>query len=114
MNSGEYQSCYENCPDSKPYKPVLFVPAEKSKLADLAKHANNGASNVHALILQLAEAVKEVDDHYQSICGYLPDLKRCDEVKIVIGQISFLIGESLGPSDHVTKRYQERTGNIKI
>ena len=37
------------------------------------------------------------------------EVRNSDEVKIVVGQLSYLIGESLGASEAVTSRFAAKT-----
>ena len=69
------------------------------ELKKLAIESYNGACNVKALIDRLSEATKEMGQH---------EIRASDEVKVIVGQISFLIGESLGPSDDAMVRIETR------
>lgn len=75
---------------------------ECPRLADLAQHAMNGACNPYALIHALADALVEINPH---------EVKEHPAVRIVVGQISYLLGETLGPSDTAIKEYQQWTQN---
>jgi hypothetical protein len=69
------------------------------KLTDLARACWNGACNPSGLIHALPEAIQ----------GEEPgSLRNCLELKIVIGQISFLLGESLGPSQEACSAYRKQ------
>ena len=59
------------------------------KLRNLADACANGACNVGGLLRSLSEAAAEIP-HGQA--------RDSVELKIIIGQISYLIGESLGPT----------------
>jgi len=60
------------------------------KLHELAKHCWNGACNPPGIIRSLGEAMSEIKDG---------NYKGNIDLKIIIGQLSYLCGESLGPSD---------------
>ena len=72
----------------------------KDKLHDLAHHCNNGACNVQGLLRGLALALFPDTQALGSIHQECADGKAKDSValKIILGQLSFLIGESLGPT----------------
>lgn len=63
--------------------------SEKSKLMELATACNAGACNPHGIINSLGKCINEVPFGQ---CG------QSVELKIIIGQIAYLIGESAGPS----------------
>lgn len=67
------------------------------KLTELAAACDNGACNVYAILRSLGEALDETT----------PSKIRDDaRIKIIIGQVSFLIGESLGPSESAYAQYR--------
>ena len=76
-----------------------------TELTMLARHSNNGACNVGALIQSLAEATKGMTQI---------EIRDSNKVKIVVGQISFLLSESLGPRTETIEAYWKETGDIKI
>jgi len=64
------------------------------KLHKLAVACKYGAHNPHGIIRSLSEAIKEVPHG------------KCSEsaaLKMIIGQLSFLLGENLGPSEQPIK-----------
>lgn len=72
-----------------------------NKLTDLADHCNGGAQNVAGLLIALGEAVKEYSNG--------PAALRCEpSLKCIIGHISFLLGESFGPTSSALEQYAER------
>ena len=72
-----------------------------NRLPRIAEYCMNGACNVRALIQALAEATAREP---MSCC--LPDNH---DLKIIIGHISYLIGESAGPTPEAVDNYlQER------
>lgn len=77
--------------------PPLCPPDKCPKLADLADHCLNGACNSGALILALAVAIEP-----------LSFVERRDHpaVKIVLGQLAYLSGESLGPREETIEAYR--------
>jgi hypothetical protein len=72
-----------------------------SKLTDLADHCNAGAQNVAGLLIALGAAVKEYANG--------PAALRCEpSLKCIIGHISFLLGESFGPTSSALEQYTEQ------
>ncbi len=69
----------------------------QTKLQQLAAGCNAGACNPHGIIHSLAEAMSDV-----------PFGRAADslELKIIVGQLSFLLGESVGPSEATQTTYQ--------
>lgn len=67
------------------------------KLARVAEAANTGAVNVLALTLQLGEGLREIPFH---------EVSTHPAVKVVIGHISYLLGESAGPSYEALENYE--------
>lgn len=65
----------------------------------LAFHCFNGACNPLAIINNLPKAIEGMtqDECRESI-----------EVKIIVGQLSFLLGESIGPSSDVMQAYLKK------
>ena len=83
---------------------------DPQELIDLARHCHNGACNVYALIQDLSNLVHpeiwtdwqlDYEDSFSKV------LQRSLSVKMIVGQISFLLGESLGPSEEVLKAWLE-------
>lgn len=68
------------------------------KLDELAKACFNGACNPYALIKSLGEAIGELQPF---------EIKSNTKVKIIVGQISFLLGESLGPTETTIAQYKQ-------
>jgi hypothetical protein len=66
-------------------------------LQSLANACYNGACNPHGIINALPEAMKEIKP------GQARDSV---ELKIIIGQLSYLLGESLGPSTDAIQAYK--------
>jgi hypothetical protein len=67
------------------------------KLNELAEACNNGACNQYALVQSLAEALKESGMSGVKTAAY----------KCVLGQLSFLAGESGGPSTEAVLAFEE-------
>ena len=76
----------------------MTSPSNCPALTSLADHCLNGACNSGALILSLAESIVS-----------LPFTERRDHtaVKIVLGQLSYLAGESLGPREETIQAYHD-------
>ena len=70
------------------------------KLKELAHACNSGACNVRGLLRSLGECIGELQ-------GQPSDSV---ELKIIIGQVSYLIGESLGPSTDALEKYEQARG----
>ena len=69
-----------------------------SRLKELADACHNGACNPHGIITSLPEAIREIP------------LGRCRDsvdLKIILGQLSYLLGESLGPTEQALAAYRE-------
>lgn len=75
------------------------------KLNKLAAGCNAGAVNVSALLLDLGEAVKE----YQQTHGSRGPafIRNEPALKCIIGHISYLIGESAGPTESALEAFHE-------
>lgn len=69
-----------------------------SRLRELAAACYHGACNPHGIINSLPEASKEIPP------GRCRDSV---ELKIILGQLSFLLGESLGPTEQALAAYRE-------
>jgi len=65
---------------------------------ELAEACYNGACNPHGIINSRPEAIKEIPP------GHCKDSV---ELKITLGQLSFLVGESFGPSEKVLAAYHD-------
>jgi len=74
-------------------------------LHEIAVAANNGASNPYALIRSLAEALPEIKPH---------EIRSNLDVKIIVGQISFLLGESLGPTVATYTEWNEKHDEAEL
>jgi len=72
-------------------------PKELPALTDLADACNSGACNVYALVQSLAKAAAPLS---------LGEIHQHPAVKVIIGQISFLLGESLGPTVEALDAYR--------
>lgn len=64
-------------------------PSQCPQLAALAQGCNNGACNVSGIVLSLADGVIELQAHERN---------SHPAVKIVVGHLSYLLGEGIGPS----------------
>lgn len=69
------------------------------ELHRLAVHCYNGACNLRAITRELSAVIGEVPPGEE---------KQSVDLKIVIGQLSFLVGESLGPSMESLEQFRER------
>jgi len=69
-----------------------------TKLRELADACYNGACNPHGIINSLPEAIKEIPP------GRCRDSL---ELKIILGQLSYLLGESLGPTEQALAAYRK-------
>ena len=76
-----------------------------SQLKNLAHACWTGACNPHGIIRSLGEAIGEVPPG---------QARQCIELKIIIGQLSFLLGESLGPSEEACSKYRQGLGKEGI
>lgn len=76
----------------------LTPPSRAPKLKELADACNNGACNTLALLRSLGEAVGELQQH---------EVKDHPAVKCILGQVSFLAGESIGPTTEVLDDYND-------
>lgn len=77
----------------KPFTP----PAAMPQLTALADACMNGACNVSGLCISLGECVQEVP---------APERRTHPALKMIIGQLSFLLGESVGPTTEAYTQYQ--------
>lgn len=76
-----------------------FTPPSKCpKLAELADACNTGACNSYALIKHLGERVAELQ--FGEVRGH-------PAIKIILGQLSYLAGESLGPTYEAHDAYEK-------
>lgn len=66
------------------------------RLRDLARACRDGACNGHALAVELGEAVREAG----------LGATRTAEYRYALGHLSFLAGESLGPSPEVVREIE--------
>ena len=69
------------------------------ELHKLAVHCHNDACNLRAIIRELSAVIGEVPPNGE---------RQSVDLKIVIGQLSFLVGESLGPSMEALEQFRER------
>ena len=70
-----------------------------SKLTELAHACNNGACNIVGILRSLGEAVPEIP------AGAARD---SIESKIIVGQVSYLLGESAGPTSETIEAYSNK------
>jgi hypothetical protein len=77
------------------------------KLHSLAQACWQGACNPHGIIRSLGECIGEIPP---GKCRESLDLK------MVLGQLSFLVGESLGPREETCAQFSanEQGGRIKL
>jgi hypothetical protein len=68
-------------------------------LQNLAFHSWNGACNPLAIINSLPKAIEGMSQD---------EVRNSIEVKIVVGQLAFLLGESIGPSAKTALEYTEQ------
>ena len=74
------------------------------KLTELAAACYNGACNPLGIINAMPEAIK----------GLSQDEARSSvKLKMIIGQLSFLLGESLGPTFEALDAYKKEAANEK-
>jgi hypothetical protein len=74
-------------------------------LQELADACVNGACNSGALIRSLGKAIDDLP-HGQ--------VRTSPEVKVIVGHISFLIGESLGPTPEALQAYYEAKEKARV
>jgi hypothetical protein len=74
------------------------------QLHRLARACFHGACNPHGIIRSLAEHIGEIPP---GACRESLDLK------IILGQLSFLVGESLGPQEETCAEFREREQPVK-
>jgi hypothetical protein len=67
------------------------------KLAELAHHCHNGAVNTYALIKSFGERITEVPMEVAT---------KHPAVKVIIGQLSYLLKESAGPTPETIQDYE--------
>lgn len=77
---------------------------EAPQLRVLAAACNEGACNPKGIINSLALAMPELRAE---------EVGRHPAVKIIIGQLGFLCGESLGPTAQAIEQYEEWKGGAK-
>jgi hypothetical protein len=68
------------------------------QLTSLADHCLNGACNPLAIINGLARGCDGLNQ---------PQIRESLAVKIIVGQLSYLLGESLGPTSETIQAYQD-------
>lgn len=96
------QLCIEAAQHLKSYMQIemntsLRTPAQAPKLADLAAACHNGACNVGGLLRGVSEAAAELP---------AGEAKDHPAVKLILGQISFLCRESMGPTSEAIREYE--------
>ncbi len=77
------------------------TPEQAPKLDQLSRACFNGACNLIALVGDFETALTELTGDER--------LKH-PAVKIIVGQFSFLCGESLGPTEEALAEYREWSG----
>jgi hypothetical protein len=75
---------------------IKTLPARAPHLVALADHCLNGACNSYALIRALGHGVEELTAN---------EVKGHPAIKVILGQLSFLVGESLGPTSEALQAY---------
>ena len=70
------------------------------ELSALASACHNGACNPIAIIHDLSEGIRGM---------YQDEVRQSIEVKIILGQLSYLLDESLGPSFETLEAYRNKT-----
>lgn len=73
----------------------------KELLEELAEHCYIGACNPRGILRSLAEALAEYPEGFGSV-----------EYKIVLGQLSYLCGESLGPTMEALKEFKDKKSGL--
>jgi hypothetical protein len=77
---------------------ALFTPPAKApELARLAEACHNGACNAFALVRAFGQAIGELPTH---------EAREHPAVKLCLGQLSYLCGESLGPTFEALHNYE--------
>jgi hypothetical protein len=78
---------------------IELTPASKApKLKELAAHCENGACNMYTLIHALDEAVSELRTE---------EIRDHPAVKMILGQLTYLCGETLGPTSEAIIAYND-------
>ncbi len=67
------------------------------QLHRLAAACHNGACNPHGIIRSLGEAINEVPPG---------QCRQSTDLKIIIGQLSYLLGESAGPTEQTIQDFK--------
>ena len=70
---------------------------EMPQLTRLADACLNGACNVSGIAISFGEAISEAGFEKSSHPA----------VKVIVGQLSYLLGESLGPREETIREFQE-------
>lgn len=83
---------------NNPTTVILAPPALSPLLTDLADACNNGACNMGGIIRSLGKAIDEVQFGHAQVHPAL---------KVILGQLSFLCGESIGPSTEAYDAYND-------
>lgn len=82
----------------------MTSPTQTPKLTALADACNDGACNIRGLVHSLAEAIIELP---------ASEAKDHPAVKVILGQLSFLCGESIGPTTSAHLSYLTWRNNNK-
>lgn len=72
-------------------------PSECQKLTELSDACLNGACNMGAIIRSFGRVIDELRSD---------EVKHHPAVKIILGQLSFLCGESLGPTSEALQAFE--------
>ena len=83
----------------------LTSAANPCRLTEIAEACNNGACNSYALIGALAEAVKDLEPW---------EVQKHPVVKVVLGQLTWLSKESIGPSAEALTAYRQWRKEEKV
>jgi hypothetical protein len=75
----------------------LSPPSTCPKLVELAEACWDGACNVSGILRSLPNALEEVPSF---------ELRHHPALKLIIGQVSFLMDESIGPSSEARSAYR--------
>ena len=75
----------------------MTTPDKCPKLTELADHCLTGACNSYALITSFGERIAELKTH---------EVKDHPAVKVILGQLTSLCGESIGATHEAYQAYQ--------
>lgn len=76
----------------------MTTPSQCPKLTQLAEGCVHGACNVGALLICLGEDLREIP---------FAERGKHPAVKYIVGHVSYLLGESLGPTTKAVQDYEE-------